>query len=460
MRVLLIKPANLSDHIQPSLGLGYLATQIRGDHEVKIVDCIKERLPAASLVPILAEFRPDVVGTQCYSMDVPKLKPILQAVKNFDPSVITIAGGAHPSAIPDHTLNFFGRDLLDFIFVGEGEIGFPKFLGELQKNGSRSLDDVPGLGWKDRDTLRINPGAQVDDLDSLGLPAWDLIAPETYPFSPHGVVCMNFPVAPVMSTRGCPYRCTFCSSAGTKLRKRSAKLVLEEVNLLYHHHGIREFHMVDDNFTFDMDYAKEFLTRLIDSNIRASWATPNGVRLDRLDKEIVRLMKAAGFYSIAVGIESGSERIRSKMNKGTSLDKVRKNLEMVKEVGGIDVTGFFILGFPGETREDIEKTIEFSCEIPLQRAAFHSFIPLPGAAIWRDMEATGELDRVDWERYFFWAGAYSPKDMSHKELKSLHRKAFFRFYLRPGIVLSNLKFLRRPRVIWYGLRYLWRRLRD
>ena len=459
MKVLLIKPSNLSDHIQPSLGLGYLAAQIRSDHQVRIVDCIKEQLAGPQLLPVLEAFEPDVVGSQCYSMDLPNLKPVLQMVKDFNGDIATVVGGAHPTNAPDHTMKFFGRDLLDFIFVGEGEIGFPKFLEELDAFGGPDFKKVPGLGWMEERQLRINPGAQVADLDRLGMPAWDLIMPETYPFSPHGVVCKNFPIAPIMATRGCPYMCTFCASAGTKLRMRSVDLVLKEVKLLYHRHGIREFHMVDDNFTLDMNYAKEFSQALIRLNIGASWATPNGVRLDRLDKPLLELMREAGFYSIAVGIESGSDRIRVKMKKGSTIKKIRKDLQMVHEVGGIDVTGFFILGFPSETREDIEKTLQLSRELPLQRAAFHSFIPLPGTEIWREMEASGELDRVDWERYFFWAGAYVPQGMTRKELKGLHRKAFLLFYLRPLIILQNLKFMLRPRVVWYALRYLWRRLR-
>ena len=114
MNVLLIKPSNLSDHIQPSLGLGSLVTQIRDKHNVKIVDCIKEELPGPQLLPHLREFKPDVVGSQCYSMDSPTLKPVLERVKQFDPNVVTIVGGAHATAAPEHTMKFFGREL-DFV---------------------------------------------------------------------------------------------------------------------------------------------------------------------------------------------------------------------------------------------------------------------------------------------------------------------------------------------------------
>jgi anaerobic magnesium-protoporphyrin IX monomethyl ester cyclase len=459
MRVLLIKPSNLSDHIQPSLGLGYLATQIRSDHEVRIVDCMKDRLPGEQIIPVLEEFKPDLIGSQCYSMDLPSLKGLLMAVKNFNKEVVTIVGGAHATAAPEQTADFLGSELLDFVFVGEGEIGFPRFLKEMETSQNTDFNLVPGLAWRINGKLMINPSEQTEDLDSLGMPAWDLIKPETYPFSPHGVVCKNFPTAPVMATRGCPHRCTFCSTAGKKLRKRSKGLLLEEIELLYHKHGIREFHMVDDNFTMDMNYAKSFLHDLINKNIKASWATPNGVRLDRLDRELIELMKEAGFYSISVGIESGSERMRKKIRKGTDIEKVRKDLKKVYDIGGIDITGFFMLGFPGETSEDIEKTLKFSRELPLHRATFHSFIPLPGTELWREMEANGELENVDWNRYFFWAGAYVPRGLTHKDLKKYHRKAFLLFYLRPRIILHNLKYLFDPRVALHAFRYLWRRIK-
>jgi radical SAM superfamily enzyme YgiQ (UPF0313 family) len=392
-------------------------------------------------------------------MDLLNVKVILQTVKSFNKNIATIVGGAQPTALPNYTMDFLGSNLLDFVFIGEGEIGFPKFLAVLDANGQNDLSKVPGLCWKENGELRINQKGFVEDLGTIGMPAWDLIKPESYPFSPHGVVCMNYPIAPIMATRGCPYQCTFCTTSGSKLRKRPIDSIIEEIKLLYYHHGIREFHMVDDNFTMDMDYAKKLLRSIIELNIDATWATPNGIRLERIDKRILELMKDAGFYSIAFGVESGSDRILRRMRKGSSTKKVRENLEMVKEVGGIDMTGFFMLGFPGETRQDIEMTLRFSRELPIQRATFHAFIPLPGTQVWKEMENNGELARVDWERYFFWAGAYVPRGLTRRELKHLHRKAFLLFYLRPRIIFQNLKFILKPRVLWYAIRYLFRRMK-
>ncbi len=456
MDVLLIKPGNLSDHIQPSLSLGYLATQVRQDHRVRIVDLMKEDDSPEGLASLLGEFRPRLVGIQCYSMDLPRVKTLLQAVRAHDPAVWTIIGGAHPTAAPAQCLEHFGPELLDFVFSGEAEQGFPLLLGELEC-GQERFAGIPGLGWREGGEVRLNEPEFIEDLDRLGMPAWDLIEPEGYPFSPHGVVCMNQPVAPVMATRGCPYLCTFCSTAGQPFRQRSAELFLDEVKLLYETHGIREFHMVDDNFTMDMDYARELLEGLIRLDLGATWSTPNGVRLERLDREIIELMKKAGFYSIAVGIESGSDRVRKMIRKGSTTDEVRRKVGMVREAGGIDITGFFMLGIPGETRADIEATLRFSRELPLHRAAFHSFLPLPGARIWQEMEESGELDQVDWDRYFFWAGAYVPRGMSRSELRRLHRTAFLRFYLRPRILLANSRYLFKPRVMKHAFKYLFRR---
>ncbi len=451
MRVLLVKPSNLGDHIQPSLGLGYLATAIREYHDVMIVDCLKEKHAAPQLLPVLEDFQPDVVGMQCYSFDVPTLKPFLQACKDYSRDVRTIIGGPHPTALPAETLQYFG-EVLDFVFAGEGELGFPRFLQQLEHGEKARWEEVPGLVWRDAglETVRVNQRAESKDLDVLGLPAWDLMQPELYPENQHGMFYRQFPIAPIMATRGCPYLCTFCSSAATKLRRRSPDHFINEVELLYHEFGIREFHVVDDNFTLDMRYAKALLRSLIDLDLDVSWCTPNGVRLDRLDEECLDLMKQAGFYSVSVGIESGSDRILQRMKKGTTTEKIRRGIEMVNR-SGIDVVGFFILGFPGETIDEIKQTLRFSRELGLKRATFFTYLPLPGTESWRELEANGHIDQIDWDNYFYWGGAYTDGTISRSQLKWYLRMAFFGFYLRPRAmagVLKEIQSFRHMKMLW------------
>ncbi|MDD5005707.1 MAG: radical SAM protein [Candidatus Omnitrophica bacterium] len=438
MKTLLVKPYNLTDHIQPSLGLGYLATAIRNKSDVRILDCIKERVEIEQLGEIIKNYKPDLVGFQCYTFDLRFLKDALNIVKNYDEKIITVMGGPHPSAVPQQTMEYFGNKL-DFAFKGEAEKSFSLFVDYL--NGEKiNFSDIPGFVWRKNGTIESNDCYFENNLDSLGMLSWDLIHPEQYPESQHGAFYKKFPIAPIMITRGCPYQCTFCAGklvSGVKLRKRGIKEVINEIDMLYKDYGIREFHVIDDNFTLDVAYAKTFLRELIVKNLDISWSTPNGVRMDMLDKELLALMKQSGLYLISLGIESGSDRILKLMKKNLTVEKIRKSIALIKSCG-IDIAGFFILGFPGEKKEEIMDTINLSLELDLIRANFFTYLPFPGTESYSELAKNGELERVNWDRFYFMNSAYTPIGISRKELKRLHRIAFLRFYARPKILWKNI----------------------
>lgn len=445
MKVLLVKPYNQSDHIQPSIGLGYLATALRArGHSVNILDCIKDNISIDKLPRLLKKFQPEVLGVQCYTFDLPYIRQALRIAKEVNKGVVTVIGGPHPTAVPEDTMR--REPDLDYLFVGEAEMGLPMLLQALE-DGRIDLSRVPGLGWRERGSIRLNERAVVDDLDSLGLPAWDLIHPERYPESQHGAFYRQFPIAPIMVTRGCPYPCTFCAGrivSGKKIRRRSIESVLGELRMLNKDFGIREFHIVDDNFTMDRDYAKEFLRGLKAMDLKMTWAVPNGVRMETLDEELLRLMKETGLYLISLGIESGSDEVLSRMKKGITTSRIRRHVKMIHDAK-IDMAGFFILGFPGETADTIKRTINFSLRLPIKRANYFTYLPFPGTESYDSLLASGELKDVDWESFYFTNAAYAPKGISRKELKALHRRAFAKFYLRPHIVfyqLGSIKSLR------------------
>ena len=438
MKVLLVKPYNQSDHIQPSLGLGYLANAIREDHDVRLLDCIKDDLTIDKFAPILKEYNPDILGLQCYTFDLPFIRLALRAAKDFNKDIVTVIGGPHSSALPEATLK--SEKDLDLLFVGEAEKGFPLLLNAIEK-GSKDLSGIPGLGFREGSVIKVNPKIIVDDLDSLGLPAWDLIRPEEYPESQHGAFFKQFPIAPIMVTRGCPYSCTFCAGklvSGRKIRRRSVDNVLDEIKMLNKDFGIKEFHIIDDNFTMDKEYAKDFLRRLKALDLGMTWAVPNGVRMDALDDELLALMKETGLYLISLGIESGSDEVLRAMRKDITVAKIRECVNRI-DGAGIDIAGFFILGFPGETTKTIKETIDFAAELPLVRANFFTYLPFPGTESYEKLLASGELKDVDWERFYFTNAAYVPRGITRKELKNLHRLAFAKFYLRPNIILYQLK---------------------
>jgi radical SAM superfamily enzyme YgiQ (UPF0313 family) len=209
---------------------------------------------------------------------------------------------------------------------------------------------------------------------------------------------------------------------------------MEEITYLYNDYGVREIHILDDNFTMRRQYVKNFCQMLIDAKINISWCCPNGIRLDSLDEELVELMKRAGCHYISVGLESGSPRILKEMKKGLRIENIREKIRMVRK-SGLDINGFFILGYPGETVEDIRKTIDFAKELDLTRVAFFNFVPLPGTQCYNQLSENGELEELDWDEMFEAYVPYSPNGISKPELKSLQRRAHFEFYLRPRILL-------------------------
>lgn len=454
MKVLLVKPYNLSDHIQPSLGLGYLASSIKDKHEVRILDCIKEKVRLAQFPCYLEEYNPDILGIQCYTHDLKFVREALRMAKDINPKVVTIVGGPHPSSASEETMRYFSKDL-DYGFAGEAEKGFSMLLDKFVNHNAIGFEEIPGLIWhKSGEKIKINERMFVENLDELGFPAWDLIRPNTYPESQHGAFYRKFPIAPIILTRGCPFRCTFCAGnniSGRKIRTRSVNNILSEIALLYNDYGIREFHIIDDNFSMRRDFTKSFLDGLINLNLNISWATPNGLRMDTLDEELLDLMKKSGLYLISLGIESGSDRILNLMKKGITTEKIRRYVALIKK-SGIDIAGFFILGFPGENRQDMEETIRFSLELDLIRANFFTFLPFPGTESYQELARNDGLEQIDWERFRFMNAAYVPQGMTRKELKWLQRKAFLKFFLRPRIFLRNIFEIHSLRHLYFLLR--------
>lgn len=435
MKIILTKIYNLSDHIQPPLGLGYLANSVRPKHDVVILDSLKENIKRDDFFSYVKDTSPDVVGFQLYTYDVPLLKDYLKIAKKANK--ITIVGGPHPSAVPHETMTLFQEDL-DFAFAGEAEIGFPLLLERLESS-NHEFSDIPGLVWKEGSKIIINPSSYNQNVDQFSI-AWDLIRPDEYPEAQHGAFFERFPIAPIIATRGCPFLCTFCAAhfvVGRKVRKRSIENIFEEINFLYEKYHIREFHLVDDNFTLNKKFVKSFCKKLLESNLDISWATPNGVRLDSLDKECLEMMKESGLYLISVGIESGSDRVLKLMKKELTVKKILNGVSMIEE-SGIDIAGFFMFGYPGETIEEMKKTIELSLKLPLLRANYFTFLPLPGTEIFNDLGKNNELGKVDWGHFYFMNAAYSSNGITRKQLKKIQRQAFLKFYCRPVIIWKNI----------------------
>jgi len=452
MEILLVQPIKNKKHtlnLVPSLGLGYLASSVRPGHDVKVLDCVKESFDIDDFKVYIEKNTPDVVGFTAFSCDLDSVRKSIKVIKEINPVIITVAGGPHPSGDPNGTMQYI--DLLDFVFAGEAEKGFPIFIEQLSKKPyERNFKDVPGLVWRENGKINSNPKVFVEDLDTIKFPSWDLLKLDKYKGVPNGVFTKQYPFAPIIITRGCPYLCTFCSAhniVGRKLRYRSMDNVIEEIKILYEKYGIKEIHIEDDNFTFNIEFAKEFCNRLIKLGLPLTYSCPNGVRLDRIDIELLSLMKKAGFYNIYVGIESGSSRILKHMRKNLSLEEISKKVDLIKE-SGLEASGYFMLGYPEETVEDMKMTISFARSLKLDWAQFATFIPIPGSDILKDEYVKKIAESISWSDFFNTDVPFAPRGVSRKQLKGMQKRAFLRFYFRPGKILNLIKKIRKDNFIF------------
>ena len=460
LNVLLVKPYMPTDEIQPPLGLGYLAGTIRKKHNVEILDCIRLKLNVDGFKKYLMKKKYDVVGIQAYTFDLDKVDVHSKRVKELYPDAVIFVGGPQPTLDPIETLNYLKK--VDFGFDGEAEAGFPKFV-ELISNGKdkdiKELEKISGLIYRRDNIVVSNPRGLFENLDELD-PSWDLFELEKYPLAPHGAFCKQYPVAPMILTRGCPYRCKFCGApgiSGKTPRAHSPEWAVNQIEHLNKKYGIKEIHIEDDNLTVSRGFVKEFCNKLIEKNLGISWTCPNGMRMDTLNDDIVSLMKESGLYAVSIAIESGSDKIREDMAKDLKTETIIEKVNLLRR-HELEIIAFFIVGYPGETEKDIEDTIKFACSLDLKRATFSAFKPFPGTPVYDELVAKGEMKEIkDWSRFSLDKIAWTPEGISEKRLKNLRRKAFLKFYLRPKILIKmvgeiknieNFKFISKRIVNW------------
>jgi radical SAM superfamily enzyme YgiQ (UPF0313 family) len=442
MNVLLINPLTLEDsmvNITPNLGLGYLAASLRkSGFEVEIWDGVKKDMTKKKLEERLKILDYDVAGFQAYTRSVREVQEALEKVKSLNRDVITVIGGPHPSGDPEGSMTYLKTD---FAFRGEAEIGLVQLLKNLTGQNKKPFEEISNLIWKKNGTVICNPLQPIENLDEVGIPAWDMIDPNDYPYAPIGAFSKKSPLTSISTTRGCPYRCTFCANntiMGRKVRARSTEIVLQEMDLLYNKYGIREFQIIDDNFTSKKALTLGVCRGIIDRGWDIGISFPNGVRLSTLDEEILKLLEKAGSYSLGLGIESGSPKTLKYMKKAQSVDEIKEKVNLIHNVTKIRTTGFFIIGYPTEDRNDILQTIRLSKELPIDRAQFTICLPVPGSEMTEQLIKNGKMANVDFSDISFQNIVHVPDKMTLKELKKLRIKAYIEFYLRFRIILGLL----------------------
>jgi len=456
LKILLISPMYNSSIVAPCLGLGYLASALKKNgHDVLILDGLREKI----------EYNPsewDMVGVSAMSTYFPECIEEVKKAKSY--GLKTIIGGPHIICDPIQSLIDSGAD---YAAIGEGERTMTQLAAGLPpaqvdglaywNNGkvvqSKQSDAMIGdtesgattfLMKENMYTLQVGKLKRDFQLniDDFGRPDWSSIDPRTYPVAPHGMIAHAHPIAPIITTRGCPYSCTYCSApitAGKRMRYRDPKNVVDEIEMLVNDFGVKEIQIEDDNFTLNRKHCITICEEILKRGIKVLWSLPNGVRIDKLDKEMLLLFKKAGCVSMALGIESANQRILDMIKKELNQEIVKKIVQDVADVG-IETVGFFMIGFPTETKQEIENTINFALELPLTRAIFAKVTPLPGTELfdlWE--EKYSETGKVDWKTFNYYQFDADWADCSFEEIAKLQTRATLRFYLRPKQLLTMLK---------------------
>jgi len=330
---------------QPPFGLALLAALVREKgYSTGILDCNALQLDLNKIIDNLPPEPPKFIGITATSVLIDNAIEIAKIIKNKYSETKVIIGGVHATVLPEETLS---SPYVDFIVIGEGEYSLLELLsGEEPKN-------IGGLGWKEKGESILNPSrCIIPDIDIFPLLAYDLLPMNKY--YPAAGSYIKKPAIGMISSRGCPGRCTFCKGnvLGDRIRFRSAEKIIEEIELLQKKYGVKEIQFYDDTFTANRLNLKKFCNLILEKKLKISWCCFS--RVDTVDKETLALMKKAHCHQVMFGVESADQTILNNINKKITFEKVEYIVQAAKDVG-ITVRLAFMYGNPGETEETMEK---------------------------------------------------------------------------------------------------------
>jgi radical SAM superfamily enzyme YgiQ (UPF0313 family) len=400
--------------------------------DVEIVDAKAGGVTLEDAVARVVACAPDVLGVSATTISVTNGARIAAAVKERLPRVLAIVGGPHVSAAPEATLRAFPA--FDYGVVGEGEIALFTLLDALAAGSPAT--GLTGVVARDGDgAVHASCRAPyIDDLDSLPFPAWDILG-DAFPhrFGPSIFNYRCTPVATIVSSRGCPFSCTFCdrSTSGKLGRYHSVEYVMELCRALAAR-GTRHVLFYDDLFTVKKRRVVELCEAMIRARLPFTWSCNSHPNL--LDLDTMRLMKRAGCWQIAYGIESGSQKVLDVVKHEVRLPRLRQTLRMTR-AAGIRAKGYLMLGHPTEDRVSLEETLAFMAEVDLDIAQVTKFTPYPGTPAYPTIQRHGTFTE-DWERMNAMNFIFIPDGLSEEVLEDYFRRCYRAFYSRPRVLLG------------------------
>lgn len=455
IRVLLVKTfqPTTTNTSCPPLGLLCLAAGLRerlgAEVKVDVLDRYLTRERWQDSVKMIEKYKPDVVGFGALNWDAEECCRSALEIRRAFPGIKLVIGGPF---VHRNTARICALGLFDWIFDGEADLSFPITV-QRWILGDKSLDDIVGLTWRDSDGVYHLNGEEprlgkplvgvVDDLDALPLPAWDLVDFDGYArLNSMNHMMRGKRYAPLFTSRGCPFLCTYCHDIfGKRFRWRSPENVVAEVKLLREKYGVDELEIIDDIFNMNSDRMKEVCRAIAPFKFHICF--PNGLRFDILDEEGIDALVDAGMYSACVAVETVTPRLQELIKKRLHVERTEKAINQMAKRNVI-IRGFFMVGFPTETLEEIENTIAYACRSGLTQAYFFQVTPQPGTPLY-DLAKEIDAEAVESQIVQEYGTSKSWYSVAYQvNLSRILRFAYCRFFfgrpLRTWNLVRRLRF--------------------
>lgn len=449
MKILLLNPpftdyGGLEGHGGKSLplNLAYLASYLkkeRPDIEIEVLDCEGLGLVYSKIKEEIERIKPDLIGITVPTPAFAQVLEICRIVKEeISKNIITVLGGPHSTALPKETTS---EKNIDICVVFEGEIAFTELINALDKK--TSLNEVEGIFFKDENNkiIKTKEREPFKDLDKLPFPAREFFDTDLY-FPPPTKKLTDKKAGNMITSRGCPYQCTYCMASfmwQRKVRFRSIDNVMEEIEECIDRYNIREFNFHDELFTIDKKRTIEFCQEVKKRKLDIAWVCM--IRVDFTDEETLKEMKEAGCKKIMFGFESGSQMILDKMKKRVALEKAEEAVKLVKKMG-IKTAGNFMFGNIGETEETIRQSIDLAKKLNTDTMAFFIASPYPGTEFYEIAKEKGYLRKnIQWKDFTLVSNNIPPLDLpglSAERILELQKKAYREYYMRPRYILQKI----------------------
>jgi radical SAM superfamily enzyme YgiQ (UPF0313 family) len=468
MKVVLVRPPTVMGEmaqsaLQHPLNLLYLAAVLE-DHgcDVSVWDLEVEPCIPESIEDRLLDERPAILGFTAMTPHINWVGETAEEAKRVLPEVLTIVGGPHASALPERTLEEFPA--IDAVVFGEGELTLCEVIDRVSRGDS--LRSVSGLAHRaNGEIVRETHRPMIEELNSLPFPARHLLRLDAYSAAAVPGLSQDFlRITQILTSRGCPYGCTFCAShhtLGRKLRLRSAQNVIEEVRTCRDRFGFDHFSISDDQFTMDRERTRALLQGFRDLGV--SWDCD--ARVDLVDGDLLREMAESGCSKVGFGVEAGSPRILNLLRKGITVDQAETAFGEARRAGLMTAAYFMIGSHPLETEQDVWASIDLAKRLRADFATFSVAVPLPGTSLYEMMREEDLITATDWRRFSYYHGtpAWSTVEISAERLVELQRRALRSFFFSPGYILGKVGRLTKRGQWKYWLkggiallRYLWR----